>query len=289
VSRLSEKEGEDSFLLKSSVGMAYAGNTTLGLNLYAQLSQILPNLVADDFADAPIVSLLDIVKFATNVLEQMAREMNQRYRIWSQIQTAEIAIFGSCPADQMLRVYTIFPKLEKQEFGFRYEENAPTDALSAHLSSQTGCVLLGDKKKEITELIRARREDLLAPGVMFKEVKTEVAMTPKYVLEALIHHNVFPTIGRGLQVLIADDSGIHPHIWGRPQSTSVPAGEYEMYSLYNFNVMETIPDIGKTRIIYWPCIGPDYDVDVTGFDLLCEFQQELRRLMGKPPDLFYYA
>lgn len=288
VSKVYAEQDGGELLVQSSIGMAYAGNATLGLNLYAQLSQILPHLVADDFADAPIVSLLDIVKFATTVLQSMTKEMNQRYNSWSQVQTAEIAFFGSCPADQTLQVYTIRTKREMQQLVFRYEESTPTNAISAHLKSQIGCVLLGDKKKEIAELIRARTEDLIAPGVAFKDVADEVAMAPKYVLEALIHHDVFPTIGRGLQIMIAGDRGVYPYSWGRPQSVSVPSNEYEMYSLYNFNVIETIPDIGKTRMYYWPCVGPDYDVDVAGFGLMSEFHQELRRLMGKPPLFLFF-
>lgn len=284
---LPSREGGE-LVIDSAIGMAYAGNTTLGLNLYAQLSQILPNLVTSDFSVGPAVTLLDIVNFATYVLHSMTKEINQRCNSWKQVQVAEIAIFGRCPSDQVLRVFTIRPQMVLGELVFQHEETTPKNAISAYLDSEIGCVLLGDKKSEIKELVRARIEDLIVPGTPFNKVETNVAMAPKYVLEALIHHEVYSTIGGGLQIVIVRGNGVHPYTWGRPQSINVPSSEYEMFSLYNFNVIEKIPNIGIARMYYWPPISPDYNVDQEGMALLSEFQQALRRQMNKPPIALFF-
>lgn len=268
-------------LFESSVGMAYAGSTTLGLNLHAQLSQILPYLIVDSFVDSSVLSLEDIAKLASKMLTQMMKEINERSGKLNDFQFAEVAIFGKCPQKNELFIYKIIPSLEMNELICKCEDCTPDLAISAYLDSKPSCVLLGDKKKEIAELIRARIEDILAPGSRFVDVVNDVEMAPKYVLEALIHHEVFPTIGRGMQIMISDGRGVHPMTWARPQSFSVNAENYEMYSLFNFNVLEFVPYIGKANIRDWPCIGPHYDVDLVGLALMSEFQQELRRLMGK--------
>lgn len=276
-------------MLETSIGMAYAGNTTLGLNLHAQLSQILPHLVCDDFAAKPVISLEQIAEFAGTILKQMAKEMNWRYSSPNEIQTAEVAFFGKCPDTERLHVYSVRPTIEMNELVCRPKDVTPLNAISAYLKSEVGAVLLGAHKKEISELIHARVSDVLIPGVKFNdlEVQAQASIAPKYVLEALIHHEVFPTIGRGLQIMIAAQESVYPVTWGRPQSMSVSSEDYEMYSLFNFNVLDALRNLGKTRIHYWPCLGPDFDVDARGLSLITEFQEALRRLKGEPPVMLF--
>lgn len=272
-------------MLETSIGMAYAGNTTLGLNLHAQLSQILPHLVCDSFATPPVISLEQIAEFAGNMLKQMAKEMNWRYSSQNEIQTAEVAFFGKCPDTGKFSVYSLRPTVEMNELVCRPVDVTPQNAISAHLKSEVGAVLLGAHKKEITDLIFARVSDVLGPGVEFNdlEVQAQASIAPKYVLEALIHHDVFPTIGRGLQIMIATQESVYPATWGRPQSETVPPEDYEMYSLFNFNVLDALRNLGKTNIHNWPSLSPDFDVDAKGISLITEFQETLRRLKGEPP------
>lgn len=283
---LAQHEGGET-MLETTIGMAYAGNSTLGLNLHAQLSQILPHLVCDDFAEAPFISLEQIADFAGMILHRMVQEMNWRYVSAEQVQTAEVALFGRCPATGELHVYLVRPSFENGELTCKPNDVTPKNAVSAFLKHEIGAVLLGAHKQEITELIFARVADVLEPGALFMdpEVQANAAMAPKYVLEALIHHDIFPTIGRGLQVMISRENGVFPFTWGRPQSESVPAEDYEMYSLFNINVLRALKHLGKTNIHYWPSVGPDYDVDIKGFALISEFHQALLRLKGEPPPI----
>lgn len=269
--------------INTSIGFAYAGHTTLGLNLHAQLSQILPNLVAHEFPEQLSVSLLDIVKFSASVLQLMTREINSKLLspTSKDIFGAEIAIFGYCAVVKDLRVYVMFPKMHLGELVIHSEDRTPEDAISAYLNSAKGYVLLGDKKDVIADLIAARMEDLLPGGVDFSDVELDAAMAPKYVLEAILHHKVFPTIGGGLQLLIADKNDIRLVAWVRPQSVTVPPDQYEWYTLYGYNVTEHIPSIGNIHIESMMSVGPDYDVDASGFDRMTEFYGALARVTGK--------
>lgn len=239
---------ERSLLIDTSFGIAFAGNTTIGLNLVAALSQICGFL--ECHGETCDISLLAVAKFASRLLDDWHRTYNQ-FGPWKH--ACEIAVFGFCPADVELQAFHLTPQLSPANvWEVQCESVRLLDPLSEAVDGRLfdpSChpwLILGDHRDDIEQLIKARVEDVTATQYM-PTLHIEAQFSPQYVLEAVVHEKCFPTIGDGVQIVVADELGVRPTQWIRPQSMDIPNSEYEWSSYLNYNV-EDLGRLGNAEI-----------------------------------------
>lgn len=231
-----------SYFINKTFGLAFAGNTTIGLNIAGALSQICAFLECHQATCK--LGLADIAAFASKLLTDWHRTYN-KMGPWTH--SCEVAIFGECPTGLDLQAYHLKPsnkstglQIEVSKFNFL----DPIDqSLSGNLHNPE-ChpwLILGDRRQDIEALIKARVADVLGVGRFPPGAKSKAQRSPQYVLEAIVSLDCFETIGNGVQILFSDKFGARPQRWIRPQNQDVPNDEYEWFSYLNYDV----GDLGK--------------------------------------------
>lgn len=272
---------ERSLLIDTSFGIAFAGNTTIGLNLVGALSQILGFLQCHDATCD--ISLLAVAKFATRLLNDWHRTYNQ-FGSWKH--ACEIAVFGYCPADAELQAFHLKPGQsaagvwEVQCESVRLL-NPLSEAMNGRLFDPR-ChpwLILGDHRDDMEQLIKARVEDVTATRRM-PTLHIEAQCSPQYVLEAVVHEECFPTIGDGVQIVVADELGARPTRWIRPQRMDIPNCEYEWFSYLNYNV-EELGRLGNAEIGDSGGFAPAYVPVPANWPRFTEFDATLDKILKR--------
>ncbi|MBD2692416.1 hypothetical protein [Anabaena catenula] len=176
---------EDKAYFEHTIGMAYAGSSLIGLNLYATLVYLLQNCSSNEGA---VPSILDIANFAATLLKRMIREVGEINPTGA---SCELAIFGFCHVSSEFKIIHLDPDTKDNTLDIVVTEENTLD--DNHL------LLLGDKRKEIRQLIENKRAEY---------VKNEFSWwySPKEVIESLIEEEKFNTIGGAIQTCIAAES-----------------------------------------------------------------------------------
>ncbi len=194
----------DDVYFNYSIGMAYAGSSLVGLNLYATLSNVLQNLNGLNENTIPLI--LDISNFASKLLKRMIGEAGI---IIGDGAVCELAIFGFCYTSSKFRVIHLYPDLNEQ-LDIRVSEQ--------DISDDNYLLLLGDKKEEIRDLINQERKKINEKNILWWR-------SPKKVIERIVEEDIFNTIGGSVQTGISTLLGFQlysyvvPVIKGSPEST----------------------------------------------------------------------
>lgn len=275
------------YFINSSFGVAFAGNTTIGLNLAGALSQICAFLECHE--NSCNTNLSSIAEFAAKFLT----DWHQKYNNWgSWTHACEVAIFGICPADLKPHAFHLKPgqsslgvwEVQSSEFNFL---NPLSEVYSGNLYN-SDChpwLILGDHRTDIEQLIKARVEDVIGIGSMSANAMFQIQLSPQYVLEAAVIENFFPTIGHGVQILFADDRGARPMRWIRPQGEDVPNEEYEWFSYLGYNV-DQLRGIGNAQIGDPGGFPPAYKPPTLGTPRFTEFNACLDRVLKRYSAVF---
>lgn len=174
---------EDKAYFEHTIGMAYAGSSLIGLNLYATLVYLLQNCSSNESA---VPSILDITNCAATLLERMIREAGV---ILTNRAICELAIFGFCPVSSEFKIIHLYPDANTLDIVVT-EENTLDDN---HL------LILGDKREEIRQLIENKRAEYVENEFLWW-------YSPKEVIESLIEEEKFNTIGGSIQMCVAAES-----------------------------------------------------------------------------------
>lgn len=158
-------------LLNTTIGVAYAGNSLIGLTFISALSALLARL--NGTISPP--SLDEIAKFALQILQFYVLQLGFSF---PNIAKCEVAIVGLCPVEYRSKIYHLTPGKELGKLRYclvKYAEDQADDFV----------LLLGvdtPRIKESIQLVRINREKDLswwrAPkDVISREVKTPLHAT----------------------------------------------------------------------------------------------------------------
>ncbi|MBD2293608.1 hypothetical protein H6G06_08925 [Anabaena sphaerica FACHB-251] len=176
---------EDKAYFEHTIGMEYAGSSLIGLNLYATLVYLLQNCSSNEGA---FPSILDIANLAATLLKRMIREVGVINRTGA---ICELAIFGFCQVSSEFKIIHLYQKDKDNPLDIVVTEENTLD--DNHL------LILGDKKKEIRQLIENKRAEYVENEFLWW-------YSPKEVIESLIEEEKFNTIGGSIQTCIAAES-----------------------------------------------------------------------------------
>lgn len=237
------------YFIDSSFGLAFAGNTTIGLNTAGALSQICAFL--ECHRNNCDIGLNNIAEFTSKLLTDWHKQYNQ-WGPWTHV--SEVAIFGYCPADATHKAFHLKPvRSSSGLWEIQSNQHVFIDPFDEALNGDlynSEChpwLILGDHRDDIETLIKARVEDVIGVGKFTPRTKKNAQLSPQYVLEAIVLEETFQTIGNGLQILFADEQGARPSRWIRPQCIDTPDDEYEWYSFLNYSV-DNLGTIGNAEI-----------------------------------------
>lgn len=269
------------YIIDSSFGFAFAGNTTIGLNLAGALSQICGFLECHHSTCS--ISLEALAEFSSKLLTDWHRKYNQ-WGPWNHV--CEVAIFGECPSDRNLHAYHLKPTnsytgyyIEHSEFSFSDPVNHVING-TLHDETCHPWLILGDRRPDIERLCKARVDDVTAAGELTQKGTLKAQCAPQYVLEAIVSEDCFKTIGNGVQTLFVDSRGARPQRWIRPQSHDIPADQYEWFSYLNYDLSE-LGKIGEAEIGDTGGLPMAYVPTSSGSPQCSEFTAELDRILNR--------
>jgi hypothetical protein len=207
----------------TTLGLAYAGSSLIGLNLNAALSTCLSKL--NTLGKPP--SLNDIAAFACSLLHLYVSQLS--FSAGSNA-LCEIAIIGYCPLENKLKIYHLEPQLGVSEFHYKITAHSISD------SEDSFVLLLGCDKDRISAQIASQRSE-----------QKNIAWwrEPKKVIEAEVSSSENPKIGGHTQLGICDQFGFQVYSLCRPhQLEQSPA----YLSYLGFDVTADIGKIGECYI-----------------------------------------
>ncbi len=205
-----------------TIGIAYAGNSLIGLTLNSALATCLGHLIS--LGSPP--ALDDIAKFALEILHKYVRELGATA---GERALCEVAIVGYCPAQLAHKIYHLSPFIQLGELQYElriYGEDQPDDFV----------LLLGADKERITKKIQDYRHE--------KDQDISWWRAPKRVISNEVKSPNHPTIGGHLQMGIGNAQGFQ--VYSVLQPYGVAATGYMSY--LGLNVSSTFGQIGTCAI-----------------------------------------
>ncbi len=202
-----------------SIGMAYSGNSLVGLNFYVKLNDILGGLLN---WNSKIPSIYEVSISGGELLKQLIKEVGL---IITNGAYCEVAIFGFCCASQKFKVVYLKPEFTN-EIG--------VSVIEQELNNDENVLLLGDKKQDIRDLISQQRE-------LYNDKNLDWWNTPMNIVKNIVKQEVFKGIGGGVQTGIAtqQEFGLLGEVM------FVPEGNPGARVLYqNLNISEQIFKVG---------------------------------------------
>lgn len=184
-----------------TIGFAYAGNATIGLNLYSALLPLLSGLAS---VDGSVPRLDHIAEFVVRLLYRLTHSRNQHLMDRA---SAEVSIFGYCCVESRFRIFHLTPAFSEQVFRVDFSE--------VSTSAEDQLLLLGECKDQIFEEIQRKRAGLEYGSIQWWRA-------PKSVISTIISRNTYPGIGGSLQMGIADERGYFPFMVCSPLEDGAP-------------------------------------------------------------------
>ena len=218
--------GRDGFfnlpIFNGTIGVAYAGNSLVGLTLNSALATCLAHLIS--LGGPPVFD--DIAKFALEMLHMYVKELGVTA---GDRALCEVAIVGYCPSEKQQKIYHLSPVNEPGELKYR---------LTVHGENQVDdfFLLLGTDKERIARNIDEFRQQ------RSKDISWWRA--PKTVISAEVKDPGNPTIGGYLQLGIGNVMGFQ--VYSVCQPYGVGAAAYLSY--LGLNVSSNFGQIGLCKI-----------------------------------------
>ncbi|WP_345197071.1 hypothetical protein [Kistimonas scapharcae] len=168
-------------VLDTKIGLAYAGSSLVGLNIYAVLSTIFPNLVAIEGSRPP--SIEDLGSYAKMISKSYIQSLAQ---ITPDSAPCELSIMGFCSSTGLYKICHIYPDFSSGSFDMSMTTYSNED------SKDDFVLLLGDRKSEIESLIKSKRDSITEKDITWYRA-------PQHVLNQLVSNNTYGSIGGYLQ------------------------------------------------------------------------------------------
>jgi len=200
----------------SSIGFAFAGSTLIGLNVYCYLQTVLSNLggLKQNNNLPDYKSIADKAKEVLLLYTTSVRSVS------------ELMLFGFCPKYKTPFICTIKPK--STENGIDYDIE-----IKEQFSDKVDVLLIGDKKKEIKEMIDNKLATEATPHPL------NYWRAPARVLREIIERNEFDTIGGNLQLATVSLYRFDTY------SIVMPIKGEEPKATMRFRNFDVFDDIGK--------------------------------------------
>jgi hypothetical protein len=205
-----------------TIGVAYAGNSLIGLTLNSALATCLGHLISYESPPA----LDDIAKFTLEMLHMYVRELGATS---GDRALCEVAIVGYCLAEGQHKMYHLSPIIQTGELKYQlnsYSANQADDFV----------LLLGADKERIKEAINELRQPI------DKDISWWRA--PKSVISTEVKNPNHPTIGGHLQMGIGNALGFQVYSVCQPYGV----GPAAYLSYLGLNVSSSFGQIGVCKI-----------------------------------------
>ncbi|MBD2295872.1 hypothetical protein H6G06_20940 [Anabaena sphaerica FACHB-251] len=206
-----------------SIGMAYAGASLIGLNIYATLANILQNL---NNCNKEIPSISDVANCVKNLLELMAISVGAS----GSDATCEIAIFGFCYPSYQFKIFHLETDISSGKLEIKVTEG--------DISNDNYFLLLGSKKDEIRTFIYQKRTE-------YEKTHLEWWYAPEKVIKEIVSEKKFNGIGGSVQRGISTKSGFQLYSYVVPLNK----GDSQAGILYqNIDIFQEIGLVGNCII-----------------------------------------
>lgn len=205
-----------------TIGLAYAGNSLIGLTLNAALATCLGHLIS--LGGPP--ALDDIAKFALDVLKMYVKELGVTA---GKRALCEVAIVGFCPTESQYKIFHLAPSIQLGELNYQlncYNANQADDFV----------LLLGADKERIGKSIDDFRQQ--------RDQDISWWRAPKSVIAAEVKNPIHSTIGGHLQIGIGNVLGFQVYSVCRPYGVGTAA----YLSYLGLNVSSDFGQIGVCKI-----------------------------------------
>lgn len=187
-----------------SVGLAFAGDTLIGLNVASVLVPLLTNLCG--YEESHVPSVEDIALLVSRVAMKYVKSLGSRIGVANY----EAAVLGYCYKQHRLRMFRIAFRTGNGELATGCDE--------MQLDDPSYVLLLGSQTKNVDESIRRERIGGDVSSIQYSRA-------PKRVVESLVQAETYQEIGGSIQLGIATQHGFNPYAVlnpiekGKPQAT----------------------------------------------------------------------
>lgn len=205
-----------------TIGIAYAGNSVVGLTLTSALATCLGNLISH----GNLPALKDIARFALELLQMYVKELGVTA---GDRALCELALVGFCPSENRHKIYHLSPAICAGTLKYQldsYDSNQADDFV----------LLLGSDKTRISNSINEFRTTT--------EKDISWWRAPKSVVSAEVKNSINPAIGGHLQMGIGDSLGFQ--IYSICEPSGIGATAYMSY--LGLDVSSNFGQIGMCRI-----------------------------------------
>lgn len=195
----------DKLFSNTTIGVAYAGNSLVGLTFNSALATCLARL--NSMSTPP--ALDDIAKFSSKLLEMYVRQLAFAFPRNAE---CEIALVGFCPVEARNKIYHLTPSVDSGNLQYcvaTYGDQQADDFV----------LVLGKDTTRIKENIRLLR--------MNKEKDLSWWRAPKEVVSSEVRTPLHATIGGHLQLGIGTHQGFE--LYSVAQTSDGGSGDYLSY------------------------------------------------------------
>jgi hypothetical protein len=193
------KPGNEGFFSETyhthSVGLAFAGDTLIGLNVASVLVPLLTNLCG--YEESHIPSIEDIALLVNRIAMKYVKSLGSRIFVVRY----EAAVMGYCYRQRRLRMFRLT---------FRTGNGGlVTGCDEMQLDNPSYVLLLGSQKKNVDEAIQRERIGSDVSSIQYSRA-------PKRVVESLVQAETYQEIGGSIQLGIATQHGFNPYAVLKP-------------------------------------------------------------------------